>query len=51
MPRDEAANTAWHDRRFLLRKILAEHMDVVKEKLLPENESSVDIEEIVRSID
>ena len=46
MPRDEAANTAWHDRRFLLRKILAEHLDVVKEKLLPEYESSDDNEEL-----
>ena len=34
MPRDEAVQTAWHDRRFLIRKMLMENLDIIKEKLI-----------------
>ena len=32
MPRDEASQLAWQDRRYLVRKMLEKHVDIVKGK-------------------
>jgi len=50
-PRDEAAMTAWHDKRYHVRKILADHLDVIQQEMFDdsdeddnEDDNNMDIE-------
>ena len=37
--REEAVDTAWHNRRFLVRRIIEHHLDTVKEMMNDDTES------------